>query len=190
MPSGRSFVVPGPFGMRTRRSGRVRKVPDFSSRISASRFSSKFLANISTLTLSTPAAPRFCLTFRKACRINLGVILPVSEWALIFFMVGLLCSATTEFEQDGFGGRFLARSSSRPSRVSRQEPGWAHLAASAERLTFLMDRLVVFRLRWFPLSRRGPEGPRRYYSVSAATLKEEATKAAFSSPTASPDHFT
>ena len=38
--------------------------PDFRSLISAARLSSMFAANMSMLTLSTPAAPRFRLTAR------------------------------------------------------------------------------------------------------------------------------
>ena len=64
-------------------------MPVLRSRMSAERFSSRFLWNIWMLTLSTPAAPRFRLTFWKALCMSSGVILPVSECALIFLLHGV-----------------------------------------------------------------------------------------------------
>lgn len=69
-------------------------------------------------------------------------------------------------------------------RVSRQERV-DQFGVAAEGLTFLMDFLVVLRLHRFHLSPAEAS-----YSGSAATLKEEAIKAMFPSPTASPSDFT
>src|ERR1700692_3597158 len=99
------------------------------------------------LILSTPAAPRFRLTAWKACRMSREVILPVSEWTLIFFMASLSRSVITKFGRGGFGGRFLA---SPRWRLSLGFPARAradHLGVSARELTFLMNSPVVLRLQ-------------------------------------------
>ena len=54
-------------------------VPNFSSRISAKRFSSRLASNILIDCLSSPAAPRLRFTALKALRSVSRVILPVSE---------------------------------------------------------------------------------------------------------------
>ena len=82
------------------------------------------------LTRSTPAAPRFRLTARKACRITREVILPVSEWTLILLMVSLSRVAIREFGLAGFGGCFLA-----PSPV-RRFPGFPGKSAGGPILGF------------------------------------------------------
>jgi len=91
-----------------------------------------------------------------------------------------------------FGGRFLAPptewcigygSLGFPARARVGQFG-----ASAKGLTLLMDRSIVLRLHSV-----SPFTPnhfwRRGYSGSAVILKEEAIKATFSSPTASPVPF-
>jgi hypothetical protein len=52
-------------------------------------------------TLSRPGAPLFLLTALKAWRINLGVILPVSEWTLNF--LGTIFTADTPNDGDTGG---------------------------------------------------------------------------------------
>jgi len=165
--------------MWTRRKGSGRKVPVFSSRISAARFSLRLASYILMLTLSTPAAPRFRFTARKASGMRSGVILPVSECALIFFITSLSRLVITKFGLTSFRGRFLASPRLRFTRVSRQELGPTNFGSSPEWLTSLLDSRVVLRLQWFLLSLRALA---QSYSGSAATLDEEATKAAFSSP--------
>lgn len=76
--------------------------------MSAARFSSRLASNILTLTLSTPAAPRFRFTAWKACRMSLGVIRPVSECTLIFFIASLSRFVITEFGQMSCWGTFLS----------------------------------------------------------------------------------
>jgi hypothetical protein len=86
--------------------------------------------------LSTPAAPRFRLTAWKACRMSREVILPVSEWTLIFFMASLSRVAITKFGQASFRGRFLA---SPPLRLSLGFPARAradHLVVLAKGANF------------------------------------------------------
>jgi hypothetical protein len=176
--------------MWTRRNGRGRNCPVFTSRISAVRFSSRFASNILMLTLSTPAAPRFRLTAWNACRITLGVILPVSECTLIFLLMASLSRVvTTKFRPASFRGCFLApvseccigdgflgcpgKSTGRPILGCGQGANYPHglvgRSSSSIGLTF--------------------RPPTADYSGSAATLKEVAVKATFTSPTASPERF-
>jgi hypothetical protein len=85
------------------------------------------------LTLSPPAAPRFRLTARKACRIRREVILPVSECTLILLMVSLSRSATRKFGPAGLGGCFLAFPPfGEVPWVSRQESGRANFGLQPE----------------------------------------------------------
>ena len=156
------------------------------SRISAARFSSRLASNILMLTLSTPAAPRFRFTAWKACRMSLGVIRPVSECTLIFFMASLSRSVTTEFGRSSRWGMFLSGLAAF-HRFPGKGSGGPILGFSCG-ANFPHVLVVVLRLRSVSPFYDAPF-PTRRYSGSAATLKEEAAKATFSSPTASSERF-
>ena len=87
-----------------------------------------------------------------------------------------------------FWGTFLSLAAGRLSSVVPARARAGQFRALAEALTFLMDLSFVLRLQSVSPFTSG-RFRRRSYSGSAAIPKEEATKAAFSSPAASPGPF-
>lgn len=165
MPSGRFF--PPPLSMYVRLAGCGRNIRPLSCRIRASRFCSRLFSNIWMLWRSTPAAPRFFFTARKASCINSMVMRPVNEWCLIgrglvpFIACTLLSVLPERVSRASRGERCLAVAR-RVARGAAQDLRRSFLAV----LTVLMIRMDVgssFRFslswRWMPFVRHRSATP-------------------------------